>query len=111
MNIESTIKDLEEINELYEKKISTLEDSYKTYNQMAANAANDIEECKKKIEANNKVIERLREDDDVKEADIYVRDHLLIEWLVDHLLLPSTNIEALHDAWTDYINKEEAKHG
>ena len=47
-------------------------------------------------------------------ADIYVRDHLLIEWMIEYVYSHMDDkpepIEYIYKKWIDYISKEEAKH-
>ena len=47
------------------------------------------------------------------ESDIYVRDHLLIEWMLNEfrILVRDNNVEKVYKEWINYISKEEAKHG
>lgn len=48
----------------------------------------------------------------IKEADAYVRDHLLIQWMMGHLYLfdRRSTIEEIYQEWYDYILKKEAEH-
>ena len=41
-------------------------------------------------------------EDDVKAADEYVRDHLLIEWMM-HTYALSGQVEDIYDAWQRYL--------
>ena len=50
--------------------------------------------------------------DEGKEADAYVRDHLLIEWMLEFLCFDRANmeIEWIYNEWKTYISEREAEH-
>ena len=49
----------------------------------------------------------------IKEADQYVRDHLLIEFMLDFLKFSQTKddqIENVYHCWIDWLKEREAKY-
>ena len=48
--------------------------------------------------------------DEGKEADAYVRDHILIEWMLEFLNFDHDNIEWVYSEWKAYISEREAEH-
>lgn len=48
-----------------------------------------------------------------KESELYVRDLLLIQWLLNEfrILVKNNDIEQVYKEWKKWIDKEEAKHG
>lgn len=52
-------------------------------------------------------------DDYSKESELYVRDLLLIQWLLNEfrILVKNNDIEQVYKEWKKWIDKEEAKHG
>lgn len=61
---EFTIQALEKDNEMLRQKIPTIEESIKTYNQMAKNFAEELEIRKEQIAQNEAVINQLKLIDD-----------------------------------------------
>lgn len=46
------------------------------------------------------------------ESDIYVRDHLLIQWILDFLAFDyskDTDIEKIYRLWIDWLRRTEVK--
>ena len=50
----------------------------------------------------------------IKEADAYVRDHLLIQWMIEHterfLLNRVSSIEDIYELWIQWLKEKEAEH-
>lgn len=45
------------------------------------------------------------------EADIYVRDHLLIQFMVDCYYIEYTNyVETIYQEWINWLKNQEEKH-
>ena len=50
---------------------------------------------------------------DIREADLYVRDNLLIQWMLNFLNIDHeqhTNIEDIYHMWLDWLHEKEAEH-
>lgn len=55
---------------------------------------------------------------ELKESDAYVRDHLLIQWLIenDHKLIdsvtghPRITIEDIYERWIEWLKEKEVEH-
>lgn len=45
--------------------------------------------------------------DECKEADAYVRDHLLIEWLCEYFKITHVDIERYYDDWIEWLNRHD----
>lgn len=45
-------------------------------------------------------------------SDIYVRDHLLIQWLMEDTYgeSPKEEIEIMYSRWIEWLEEQEAKH-
>ena len=50
-----------------------------------------------------------KEEDDAREADLYVRDHLLIEWGMDNFVIGG-NPEDTYERWRDFLENRRAQH-
>ena len=48
--------------------------------------------------------------DECKEADLYVRDHLLIGIMIEHRYHPFTDIEDIYSDWESWLKEQEEKH-
>ena len=47
--------------------------------------------------------------DEVTEADVYVRDHLLIQYMILYYLDSDIEVEELYDNWINWLKKQEEK--
>ena len=46
----------------------------------------------------------------MNEADIYVRDHLLIQFMVDCYIEYTSDVETIYQEWINWLKKQEEKH-
>ena len=50
----------------------------------------------------------------IREADAYVRDHLLIQWMIEHreryLFDRVSSIEDIYEMWMEWLKESEAAH-
>lgn len=44
------------------------------------------------------------------EGDIYIRDHLLIEFMIERKYHPFTDIEDMYKDWREWLKEREEKH-
>ena len=49
--------------------------------------------------------------DECKEADLYVRDHLLIEFMLQYVELEHSYIEEFYEEWINWLKRTEESHG
>ena len=47
----------------------------------------------------------------VKEADQYVRDHLLIEFMMEYYLECCDDVEDIYQEWKDWLKERGKNHG
>ena len=45
----------------------------------------------------------------VREADQYVRDHLLIEFMIERKYHPFTDVEDIYSDWREWLKEKEAQ--
>lgn len=49
--------------------------------------------------------------DECEEADLYVRDHLLIQFMISHYMTIIEEPENIYTEWQRWLKKQEERHG
>lgn len=56
-----------------------------------------------------RIIKMIDTNEVVKEADQYVRDHLLIEFMMEYYLKCSGDVEDIYHEWKEWLKEREAQ--
>lgn len=54
--------------------------------------------------------EKVKKEEKMTKSDAYVRDHLLIEFMVERKYHPFTDIEDMYNDWKEWLKEMEEKH-
>lgn len=54
--------------------------------------------------------EKVKKEEKMTESDAYVRDHLLIEFMIERKYHPFTDVEDIYSDWKEWLKEREKNH-
>lgn len=54
--------------------------------------------------------EKVKKEEKMTESDAYVRDHLLIQFMLNFYCDVNVEVESVYEAWINWLKEQEARH-